>query len=449
MTTYYCVIPHTTQPRVLLSKREGRWTLPSVRRIEGWLPYAVREIALQLEYEWGLEVTFLRELEDRDINVCEMENHGPQWKIPENACWVSREEMDDLHIEPEALRAVLKSWFEETRTGIAPRLRPDWERRGWLDEAKQWIGEQLNELGSEATGPVTQYKAAWSCSSILRVPTATGNLYFKAGYTKPPGEASVIRALAEKWPHNMPAIVALNEKRRWMLMLDFGGRRLTELPLEHWGQSLQLFAQIQLDTASSLDRWQRLGCRLQNPEQLPADSDRLFSNSDALMLGQVSGCTPDEISALRRQADKIERWCVELAGYSVPLSLVHEDFRERNLRFINKTYLYFDWSDTVITHPFFSAVRFLDFVQLKDVPGSQSLRKLRLYLRDAYLEPWTSYGSLPDLQKAFAVVQKLNPLYLALRWYNESRYMEAASPWGRHNAETLLRKLREFLSSGD
>ena len=447
MTTCYCVIPHATRHCVLLTKRGGQWSLPSVRNVEGWLPYAVRKINLEVERRWGLGVTFLRELEERGVHVCEMENHSQPEGIPSNARWVSREELAGLHIEPEALRAVLKRWFRETRTGRAPRLRPAWERAGWLAEAKEWIEERLEELGSAATGPIVQYKAAWACSSILLVPTTKGDFYFKAYYAKPPGEPAVIRALAEKWPHNMPTIAALNEKRRWMLMPDFGGRRLTKLPLKHWTQSLQLFAQIQLDTASELRRWRKLGCRVVNPEQLPAVSERLFSDAEGHTLMRISGCTREELSALRRLGETVRRWCAELAGYAIPLSLVHEDLRERNLRLRNKTYIYFDWSDAVITHPFFSAVRFLDFVRPEEVPKSLTPEKLKRYVRDAYLEPWTSHASRPSLRKAFAAVQRLNPLYLALRWYVECRYLESSSPWGRHNAETLWRKLREFIAA--
>ncbi len=447
MTTYYCVIPHATRPCVLLTKRSGQWSLPSVSHIEGWLSYAVRKITLELERQSGLELTFLRELEERGLHVCEMENHTPQGEIPPDARWVDREELEGLDVEPEAQRAVLKSWFKETRTGRAPRLRPRWERTGWLGEAKQWIEEQLDGLGCVPTGPIVQHKAAWACSSILLVPTTQGDFYFKAGYAKPPGEPVVIRALSERWPDNVPTIAALDEKRRWMLMPDFRGRRLRKLPPKHWAQSLQLFAQIQLDTASELGRWRKLGCRVVNPEQLPAASERLFSESDGHTLMRISGCTPEELSALRRQVEKVRRWCAELAAYSIPLSLVHEDLRESNLRFRNKTYIYFDWSDTVITHPFFSAVRFLDFIRPEEVPKSLPPEKLKLYVRDAYLEPWTSHASRPSLRKAFAVVQRLNLLYLALRWYVESRYLESSSPWGRHNAETLLRKLREFLAA--
>lgn len=449
MTTYYCVIPHTTQPRVLLLKRGGQWSLPSVEYGEKWLPYAVRQIALEVERQWGLEVTFLRELEDRGVNVCEMENHSPQWEPPPDARWLDREELARLKIEPEAQRDVLQAWFDAALAGSMPRLRPEWERVGWLAEAKIWIGEQLDLLGSAPAGPIVQYKAAWACSAILRVPTAKGDFYFKAGYAKPPGEPNVIRALAERWPRNVPTIVALNKERNWMLMPDFGGRRMTQLPADRWGQSLHRFAQIQASAASELERWRGLGCRVLEPTRLAAESEALFSDAGERPLRQISGCTPEEITALRRQAEKVRRLCAEMDACPVPLSLVHEDFREINVRLTGDTYIYFDWSDTVVAHPFFSAVRFLDFLKPGDVPGRRSPERLKLYLRDSYLEPWTSYATRGSLREAFSAVQKLNPLYLALRWYVESRYLDADSPWGRHNAETLLRKLREFLSEGD
>jgi hypothetical protein len=50
----------------------------------------------------------------------------------------------------------------------------------------------------------------------------------------PPPEPAVIDALARRWPRNVPAVVAADHQRGWMLMRDFGERSLDGEPIARW-----------------------------------------------------------------------------------------------------------------------------------------------------------------------------------------------------------------------
>lgn len=53
-----------------------------------------------------------------------------------------------------------------------------WSQPGWFNEVSLWLDAQLSRLGVQATGPYEQFHLhPWS--TVLRLPTSGGPLYFK------------------------------------------------------------------------------------------------------------------------------------------------------------------------------------------------------------------------------------------------------------------------------
>lgn len=431
-------------------KEGNQWSLPHAEQVDDWLAYAVGDLTREVKRRVGLDVTFLRELGGHHLHTCLLENHSAEEKFGRGMRWCGPEELDALPLAPAEQRTLLRSLFREWEAGAPPPSRAQWEREGWLAQASEWILQQVNRLGAKPTGPLVQFKAAWNCSCILRLPTADGDLYFKAGYTKPPAEASVIELLSERWRENVPVVVAAHRRRRWLLMPDFGGQPLDDLPARRWADALALFARIQIASSLELPRWRAIRCPNRSPAKLPTLLNQMLSGIRTLDDEQSGALDAGELKLMQRKAASFERWCGELDSYAVPPALVNEDLRASNIRKLRDTYLFFDWTDTVIAHPFVSAVRFLDFVQYEAeqegrAPSSTDLQALR----DAYLEPWTSYEPMSRLRAAFALVQKLNPFYLSVRWYSERPYLDNASVWGKQNSSAMFRRLRQCLKTDD
>jgi hypothetical protein len=148
------------------------------------------------------------------------------------------------------------------------------------------------------------------------------------------------------------------------------------------------------------------------------------------------------------------RWARELQEFGespLPLSIVQQDFRDGNVAVRGRDYLFYDWSDTVISHPFFSACRFLEFaVSGGGSPRRRGGRRLppaerHERLIDAYLDAWTEYMPRDRLRAVFRQAQRLNPLYQALRWYLELPYCETDSPWWRMSLSCVTESLQELL----
>ena len=109
----------------------------------------------------------------------------------------------------------------------------------------------------------------------------------------------------------------------------------------------------------------------------------------------------------------------------VPQTLVHGDFWSQNVVVTDERYVYFDWSDAAIAHPFFDVVLFLQDIEqeLPDVPD------VRVRLRNVYLEPWTVYMPMERLIEAIDRSQPLAALYRAIIHHEITRNLEAKARW--------------------
>jgi hypothetical protein len=433
---YSFILPHPTAPRLLLLPGADGWALPWVEHSGGWFPEDVAALAALLRARLGVEVTVLRQLAEGEHFLGELESHSPAWTPPAGARWADRAGLDGLTLAFPEQRAALERWFAEAEGGPLPPLRAAWERRGWLAEASAWISEQAARVCRPLTGPVTQHKAAWQGSCILRAPAGGDTVWFKAVYQRPPAEPAVIELLAERWPASVPRLLAVDHDRRWMLMADFGGAPLTRDNLALWPEAMRRFSQIQLATVGELARWRALGCADRTPPRLPEELRALLADHAAL-LASDRGLAADDIPRLEGLLPRVEALCAALDGYGIPPAMVQQDFRSANLVATGDSFCYFDWSDTVVAHPFMSGNRFLDYLPApKGVDASDwrldHLRDtFRRDLRDAYLEPWAGYAPIERLRETFGLARRLNRLYQAWRWYAELAYLEPGTPWPR------------------
>jgi hypothetical protein len=245
----------------------------------------------------------------------------------------------------------------------------------------------------------------------------------------------VIRELASRWPYHVPTVLAAEESRRWLLMKDFGPRELSELPFARCPGALRLFGRLQRACSESLSEWQAIGCPDRRMDALANHLESLFS--DPLL---ERGDPPFRLSAENRSRlmtarERLADELRELGASPLPVSIVQQDFREGNIAVRGRNFVFYDWSDTVLSHPFFSASRFLDFVPTTSQrPKRGAGRRLPTAVRherliDAYLDAWTDYAPRDRLQAVFRQVRRLDPVYQAIRWYLELPYCEPGSPW--------------------
>lgn len=408
---FHILLSDEASTSVLMVATERGWALPYVR-VDGGLWIGETDdiiAAIRGNLKLSVNFTILRyahlsvdEKEKWDQTVWVLEVHEALDKPPLDGRWITKSELATAELAVPEHRALLVEHLQEVTDDRVPPKRTPWAIAGWHREAVTWIEDGLVELGYEQTGPVEQIKN-WSIANILRVPTARGNVYFKAGAELPlfVNEPVLMDALATRFPERIPQPIKIDPERRWMLMDDFGSS-LEEVSLETVEEVMRLFAQLQIASAELVDELLALGLFDRRLEVLHEQIDELIAHP--LTRSKVA---PDVFSQMRDFAPKLKAIWRELATYNLPATLGHGDMHLGNVARRGDSYLFFDWTDACIMHPFV------------DVLVPWNLRKDEVAigrLRDAYLAPWTSYASLEKLQEAWRLARPLHALHQAVSY---------------------------------
>ena len=276
---------------------------------------------------------------------------------------------------------------------------PPWTDPLWLAEAHGWIQDQVGRLGASVVGEIEQ-PHVYPWSTVLRVPTERGDVYFKANTEELRHEAAVVTLLAERRPDCIPALLASDLETGWMLMADAGTQLRQLIEREHdlgrWLAVLPLYAGVQVDVTPHAEELIAVGAPDLRLATLPARYEQL--------LGDLDGLESEERRRLRRLVPQVAEQCDELAAYGVPETIQHDDFHDGQVYVRDGRYLLLDWGDACVSHPFFTLAVTLEGQLawgLDDVQGSVDLAPFR----GAYLGPFAREG--PDLDAAAMLASRL------------------------------------------
>ena len=276
---------------------------------------------------------------------------------------------------------------------------PRWTEPEWLAGAEAWTRER-----ADVAGELDQFHVRW-WSTVIRVPTPSEDLYFKAVAKGFMFEPPLTAKLFELKPDRVTAVVDVDVERGWMLMRD-AGRRFREIvsspaDLRHWELALPRYAELQLAAAPLADELLALGVPDTRLSVLP---DQLRE----VLAQPVRGLTPAQQERVLEALPEFEAMCRELAAYGIPETIQHDDLHDGQVFLRDGRYLFFDWGDSCISHPFHSLTVTLraNAARLGLEPGGLELQRLR----DAYLEP---FG---DLQEAANLAYRTGTVARALAW---------------------------------
>ena len=411
VSNFHILLTDQASTRVLMLATERGWALPYVQ-IEGglWIGETDNIIAaIRNTLNLSINFTILRyaslivnDDEKWDQIVWVVECHEVLDEPPLNGCWMTGPELAKAALAMPDHRALLVGHLQAPVTDRVPANRVPWAVAGWYREAVTWIEDRLVELGYGQTGPVEQIKNL-SISSILRVPTDRGNVYFKAGADLPlfVNEPVLMDALGTHFPEYIPQPIRIDPVRRWMLMDDFG-RSMWEQSIETVEEVVSLFAQLQIASAKLVDELLTLGLFDRQLAVLGKQIDELIAHP--LTQSKVE---PDILSQVQALAPTLKAICDDLATYNLPTTLGHGDMHLGNVARQGDSYLFFDWTDACLMHPFV------------DVMVPWNLREdeaATARLRNAYLAQWTSYEPLDRLQEAWRLSRPLHALHQAVSY---------------------------------
>ena len=319
-----------------------------------------------------------------------------------------------------------------------------WTDPGWLARAEKWIQEALAEQGLKLTGPIERpHVRAWGI--VMRVPTDKGDVYFKATTLSLENEAVITEALSGWFPELLPKLFKADIEQNWLLIAD-GGARLRDafadgLAVGAWSGVLESYARFQIDLSSQVDSLLSLGSPDRRLARLPELYNGLVDDTEWLLIDQEDGLSTAEYQRLKAGKSYIAHLCQELASFNIPDSLNHGDLHDGNIFYENGRYLFFDWGDSSISHPFFS-LRTV-FVSMENTFSyEEDDPRFDAYARD-YLKVWQAFASEDSLWQAYQLAKRLWSIVSALQWKYTMSYLETLRQEMDFAVPSLLQEVLE------
>lgn len=401
----------------LFRKLGTELALCSVDPKDEWLPNLVNDLCVFLSQYIGKRIALIRFVVVEKVSLAEAEIVDSPEQLGESFTWLT---LKDAVTRPEVIprdRALLKLWCRRVRDD-ADGLTP-WEIPGWYYVARDWIDCRLGEHGVGRAGGIKQIKAGWSESCVFEVPTTDGNCYFKAGRTSD-FEARLLLAMAAEFPTRVPSIITADADRNWMLLRDFGGRPLNIRSTAECQELVRDYAELQLAMAGKIPSWRWAGCPYRKLQTMAVQFGELIEPLPPAYAHLERG--PDR-TALLHLVKRIEGLASRIEQFGIPDSLVNRDMAPTNCRVVPSGFLYFDWANSVLAHPFFGIVHFLQSLiaereRLCEYNHSAACQDI-VPLCDSYLRPWREFARLEDLNACFKLIRELNNVFQATRWHEE------------------------------
>jgi len=130
----------------------------------------------------------------------------------------------------------------------------------------------------------------------------------------------------------------------------------------------------------------------------------------------------------------------------VPETIQHDDLHDGQVFVRDDGYLFFDWGDACVSHPFFSMSVTLEgglAWGLDDVENSEDITPYR----NAYLEPFCGFAAQAELQAAHEVALRLGWICRAL---NVQRFASRLPvPYRKEHLQGVGVRLRMLLAGFD
>lgn len=305
---------------------------------------------------------------------------------------------------------------------ITTQSQLHWHDPEWQKQAHEWIRSEADRRSIQLTGEIEQPHAyAWS--TVMRVPSSEGTLFFKATAPETIHEIELTEKLAGWFPDCMPELIAVDTARGWMLMHDGGEQlRASIRPTKDvtpWEPVIPQYAKLQIGLAEHVDEILSLGIPDHRLAALPGLYRQILEDETSLMIDQEKGLTSAEFHQLQNLAPRFEQICADLAGMGIPESVDHGDFHDGNILLKDGRITFFDWGDTSVTHPFVSLRTF--FVSMEIAlnldDGAPPTSEMTTLLH-RYLEQWQNFESKDDLLNIYVLSRPVASIVKTLLWHN-------------------------------
>jgi hypothetical protein len=302
-------------------------------------------------------------------------------------------------------------------------LRARWARPGGPARDLAWADEKLSAAGRPRQRAAVQMKT-WNLSSIWRLPTKDGDVWFKAVPPFFAHEGSVIHALAAP---TLPPLIAFDDLGRTLLE-DVRGVDQYRAPTERHAVMIDTLVALQAGAVDRVNEILRAGA----PDWRAVPF--AVAAADVVERGG-GGLDTEERRILDRLVAGLDHRFRALAECGVPDTFVHGDFHTGNVRWTEAGPVIFDWGDCGIGNPLLDLPPFDRNLAAEHRPAA----------RARWIAQWTAHVPGSDAARAVTLTEPIAVLRLAIIYQRfldgieqtERRYHEADVPQQLRDAAQL------------
>lgn len=275
---------------------------------------------------------------------------------------------------------------------------------------------------------------------VCRADGTDGRVWFKANGIGTRHEPELISALSSLEPNLVPEVLTINvdrdagpEPQAWSLTRDAGPTWRSTIAVDDqwplWEDLLQRYAVTQLRLAAHLTPLLAAGTPERSPATLPRQAADLIAELTLLDVDS-GGLSVVDSRALSARLPAYDQWCRDLDGSGIPWTIQHDDLHANNIcrpevagdgategdrdagpaagsRII-------DWGDASIGYPLATMLCTLGSIAFHGGCEADDPRVQRV--RDAYLEPFTTFAPRSELIRLVDVARRVGAVSRALSW---------------------------------
>ena len=310
-----------------------------------------------------------------------------------------------------------------TTTGTPTGART-WLDPGWRAEAIAWAAATLAATDRAINGAVElPHVRPWS--TVMRVPTDAGPVWFKASGPGPAYEGPLLEVFRRFGVANVLLPLAVHPDNPWILFEDGGPTMRATRPdgtgdhdLLAWERILAEYAALQrsVEGEGAVEAMLAAGVPDGRPGSLVDGLERLLDD-DAWWERIV----PDERAAaevartrLRGATRAVRTAARDLAGGGVAASIQHDDLHGGNVLIGPAGDRIFDWGDAGVAHPFGTLKG--TFNSIAHHTGRDRGDPVFARLLDVYLESWTDVLPRSALVELSVLARDFACIGKALAW---------------------------------
>ena len=326
-----------------------------------------------------------------------------------------------------------------------PQLR--WHNPDWRKQAHDWVRVEAERNSIQLMGEIEQ-PHVYHWSTVMRVPSSAGDLFFKATAGETIYEIALTEKLAGWFPECLPELISVDTTRGWMLMRDGGEQlRASIRPTKDvtlWEPVITRYAELQIGLAKHVPEILSLGIPDHRLAVLPALYSQLLTDEESMLIDQEKGLSSADFQRLQNLHPRFEQICADLAAFGIPESLNHGDFHDGNVLVKNGRITFFDWGDASVTHPFVSLRTFFVSMEISlNLDDYAPPTPEMTALLECYLTRWESFGSRERLLNIYNLSRPVASIVKALQWHQSILRMDV--PAREEYVWIVPEVLREFM----